>query len=165
VWGGVLVSKETRMPLGLSFYPVSAKGPGQRKIPVGDYAPKILWVNFGNVQMILRPNDQPDFNIKIRRDKPFTLDFSPKGNLLLRSPMPTQTFKPGSSVPLVALIVDPELDLHVCTWDATQKINKWTYTYQGKEFTEMRGTVSQDPTVVIRDSSGKQVTEGKMPHC
>ena len=132
----------------------------------GTYAPKILWVDFGNVQLSLRPNGPPAFNLKIRKDRPLTLNFSAKGNLLLRGPSPTQTFKPGSSVPLVAVIVDPQLNLQVCTWDATQKVKKRTYTYAvGEKFTVTSSSISLDPTVVIRDSSGKQVTAGKMPFC
>ncbi len=166
VWGGILVSKEGAVPLGNFFYPVPAEDPGQRRIPVGDYAPKVLFVHFGNVHLSLRPNGPLAFNIKIRKDEPLVLNFSAKGNLLLTSPSPTQTFKPGRSVPLVAKIVDPELNLQVCTWDATQKVNKRTYTYAlGENFTTTSCTVSQDPTVVIRDSSGKQVAEGKMPFC
>jgi hypothetical protein len=166
VWGGVLLSKEGAVPLGNFYYPVPAEDLGQRRIPVGDYAPQILFVHFGNVHLSLRPNGPPPFNVKIRKDKPFTLNFAAKGNLRLTSPRATQTFKPGSSVPLVAVIVDPELNLQVCASDTTQKVNKRTYTYAaGEKFTTTSCTVSQNPTVVIRDSSGKQVTEATMPYC
>ncbi|NQU23051.1 MAG: hypothetical protein HQ567_17375 [Candidatus Nealsonbacteria bacterium] len=133
---------------------------------MGDYATDILWLNFGDVMLGLQPNGPPAFNVKIRKDKPFTLNFSPKGTLRLTSPKAKQTFKLGSSVPLVAVIVDPELNLRVWVSDASQKVQKRTYTYAlGKKFTATSCSVSLDPTVVIRDSSGKQVAEGKMPYC
>jgi len=144
VTGGVLISKQGVVPLGNTYYPVPAEDRAHRRIPVGDYAPSILYVNFGNVQLSLRPYGPLAFNIKIRKDKPLTINLSAKGNLRLRSPRAMQKFKPGSTVKFVAVIVDPELNLQVCP---------------------RVGKVSLAPTVVITDSSGKRVAEGKMPFC
>jgi len=162
---GRLVSKGAVVPLGNFFSPVPAEDPAQRRIPVGDYAPTILNVRFGNVGLSLRPNGPPAYNIKIRKDEPFTLNFAAKGDLLLTSPSATQTFKPGSSVQFVAKIVDSDLNFMVNAWDTTN-VSKRTYTYAlGEKFTVTSSSASLDPTVVIRDSSGMQVAESKMPFC
>ena len=164
--GGQLISKQGFVPLGNFYYPVPAEDPTRRRIPVGDYAPAYLWASFGNAQVSLRPSGSPAFNLKVRKDKPLTLNFSAKGNLVLKSPRPTQTFKPGGSVPFEAVIVDPTLNLQVGAFDATQKVDKRTYTYAlGKKFTTTSCSISLDPTFVIRNSSGKQVATGKLPFC
>jgi len=164
--GGVLISKDGMVPLGNYYYPVPAEDPAQRRIPVGDYAPKYLYGSFGNVHVSLRPNGPPAFDVKIRKDKPSTINFSAKGELRLTSPRPTKRFKPGSSVPFTAVIVDPELDLQVSVWDATRKVSKRTYTYsQGRKYTTTSCSIALNPTFVIRNSSGKQVATGKLPFC
>ena len=166
VAGGLLTSKKGAVPLGNFYYPVPAEDPAQRRVPVGDYAGDHLTVCFGNVLASVQPNGQPAFNLRIRKDTPLTLNFSAKGNLLLRTPRPAQTFKPGSRVLLDAVIVDPELNLQVGAWEAPRKADKRTYTYGlGKKFTANSSSVPIAPTFVIRNSSGKQVATGKLPFC
>jgi len=47
-------------------------------------------------------------------------------------------------------------------WDATQKKGDARYVLDGREITIPQYT-QLDPTIVIRNSSGKEVITGKMP--
>ena len=96
--------------------------------------------------------------------KPCVLEFSDKPLVLFNSPLKDQTFKPGDTVRVGAAIVDPALDLLLRgVKDTTQKLSERTYTDREGNKVTVPTYASLDPQVVITDSSGKQVAEGKIP--
>jgi hypothetical protein len=117
-----------------------------------------MTVQFGRLRITLSDNYHSDgrrrdlpgrarvYGIKIRKDKPFVLDFSNKPNVLFASPAKDQTFKPGDEVAMAAVLVDPVLDIMIRNLDDTTQ-----------------GNQSLDPIVTITDASGKEVYTGKMP--
>ena len=76
------------------------------QIPVGDYTADYLSVHYGPLRISLSVNYHSDgiprdpkrenkFAIAIRKDRPFTLDFSNKPDVMFASPAKDQTFAPG----------------------------------------------------------------------
>jgi len=173
---GTLRSGNDRLPVGdTTPYSTAEKFP-EHKIPVGDYTPYSLTVDVGKLaarftqnrysleEPHTRMSKPPTGTIKIRKDEPVVLNFSNKPAVLFTSPTKGQTVKPGSSVRLRAMIVDPELNLLVRGLnDTTQKIRERTYKLSGGQSVTVPYYASLAPTVTITDSSGKQVAEGTMP--
>jgi hypothetical protein len=150
--------------------------PRRHRLPVGDYAPMSLTVDVGRVQAQfyanhLGPDGSPDsqpkgpaYTIKIRKDRPFVLDFSEKPNVVFTSPAKDQTFKPGDSIQLDAVLIDRELNLMIAgLHDTTRKEREMSFTMEGGEQMTIPRYASLDPTVVIADASGEEVASGKMP--
>jgi hypothetical protein len=99
----------------------------------------------------------------VRKDQPFTLDFSNKPEVLFASPAKDRTFHPGETISVKAVLIDPKLDLMIRNLDDTQKRNKKkAKPGDGKPQGHLRDE-SLDPVVTISDSSGKTVSEGPMP--
>jgi hypothetical protein len=100
------------------------------------------------------------YGIKVRKDKPFVLDFSNKPAVLFASPARDQVLHPGQEINLQAVLVDPVLDIMIRGLDDSSR-------KQTKSFGEGQGTyerdLSLDPVVVVTDASGKRVGEGVMP--
>ncbi len=101
----------------------------------------------------------PTCSFKIRKGKPFVLDFSAKPAILF-SPDKEQAFKPGSTVRIGAIIVEPKLDLLL---RGLKKISERTVTGPDGKKVTIPQYVSIDPTVAITNSVGKKVAEGTMP--
>jgi hypothetical protein len=161
---------------GTSPFLPGTKKSRRHRLPVGDYLPTSLEVDFGPVGVSLSPNDYsedgtddrkakpPTYGIKIRKDKPYVLDFSNKPAVLFTGPGKDETLRPGSNVHIEAVLTDPVLDLMIGGLeDKTRKVTELTFKDpQGKDVTIPR-YASLDPTIVIADSSGKEVSGGKMP--
>lgn len=173
---GVLVSEEALVPVGNVTVPSPAEKSPEHKIPVGDYVPMYMSVDFGRLVISLSQNyysqDEPHDRVpkppvctfRIRQHKPFVLDFSNKPSVLFTRPAKDETFKPGDSVKIGAVIIDPVLDILLRDLeDTTQKVGERTYTGEEGNKVTIPRYASLDPTVVVTDSSGKQVAEGKMP--
>jgi hypothetical protein len=150
--------------------------PRRHRLPVGDYAAMSLTVDVGRVQARFYPNrlgpdgspdsqpKRPACTIKIRKDKPFILDFSEKPKVVFTGPTKDQTFKPGDAIQLEAVLIDPELDLMIAGLnDTTRKEGEMSFALEGGEPVTIPRYASLDPTVVIADASGKEVAAGKMP--
>ncbi len=172
---GAIRSPGTALPLGRPF----ASGPSdkacQHKVPVGDYLPTYLHVVFGRLRITIsenyhsdgRPRDRADrplvFGMKVRKDKPFVLDFANKPDVMFASPAQHKVFKPGDEVRVAAVLVDPALDFMIRNLDDSTRKQKVTYNRSdGKEESYER-SLSLDPIVTITSSSGKKVAMGKMP--
>ncbi|MGE5610581.1 MAG: hypothetical protein ACM359_15130 [Bacillota bacterium] len=139
---------------------IDGPGSGVRecRVPVGDYLPSYMTVQFGRLRICISQNYHSDghprdttnrdwvYGMKVREDKPFVLDFSNKPNVLFASPARNQTFKPGDEVNMAAVLVDPVLDIMIRRLDDTT-----------------HGNQSLDPAVTITDASGREVYTGKMP--
>ena len=174
---GVLMSESTAVTLGkkLGQYPYLEKiQPG--KLPVGDYRPMYLSVDLGELSLNLSanrhsidpphgPREEPAaYNIRIRKDKPYVLDFANKPTVLFTNPPPDRECKRGEAVQLEAVMVDPALDLLISGLeDTTRKVGDMEFhDDQGKKVKVAR-YASLDPQIAITTASGKRVAEGKMP--
>ena len=123
---GSLLSKDAALAVGKSFernWPKEA--PRSCSLPVGDYLPAMLNITLGPLRISVsdnyhsdgKPRDRggqpPVYGIKIRKDKPFVLDFSNKPNVIFASPAPDLRLKPGDKLDVKAVLVDPELDIMI----------------------------------------------------
>ncbi|MBN1590679.1 MAG: hypothetical protein JW888_14290 [Pirellulales bacterium] len=201
---GSLRSKDTAVPVGnlskITYRPEEAR---QCTLPEGDYNFSIVSVKYGPLSINISNNyhadgkprggtDRPTiYGIKIRKNKPFVLDFSNKPEVMFASPAKNQTFKPGDEINMAAVLIDPKLDIMIRGLDRMglpiekkpKKEKKEAKKNAAKKtgslldaiveaFTEKtpstpapapRRSRSLDPTVTITDASGKVVSQGKMP--
>jgi hypothetical protein len=144
------------------------------KLPVGDYLPAYVSVNYGRLRIGFSDNYHSDrkplnserkrnYCIKIRKDEPFVFDFSNKPEVLFASPAKDKTFKPGEEVSVRAVLIDPVLDIMIRDLDdTTRKKEETIKDGNGRESTSA-SDLSLDPTITITDSSGNTVAEGPMP--
>jgi hypothetical protein len=142
------------------------------QLPVGDYLPEILTVQFGRLEIEVSQNyhsegkrqnrgGRPDvFGIAIRKDRPFALDFSNKPDVMFTSPAPGKQVKPGDTLMVTAVLVDPKLDIMIRGLEDTSR--KQTKDAEGKPLGYERN-LSLDPTVIITRANGEKVAEGVMP--
>ena len=160
--------------------PDRTKPEGERKkaseypLPVGDYVPSLISIQYGRLKIELSDNYHTDgrprdmerhhiYPITIRKDKPYVLDFSNKPKVLFASPAKDMTFRPGDEIRVAAVLTDPALDMMIRGLDDTTRKKKETVNYgNGLEGTVER-RLSLDPVVTITDSAGKTVAEGTMP--
>jgi hypothetical protein len=147
------------------------------KVPVGDYVPAYLVIEYGKLHLNIsnnyhsdgkpRGHDDPwNYFIKIRKDKPFVLDFANKPDVLFASPAKDATFKPGDNVNVQAVLIDPPLDIMIRGLSDSSRKKKETVRYtEGKEKKEYsyERPLSLDPLVTITDSAGKKIAEDPMP--
>ena len=83
------------------------------------------------------------FPIQIRKDKPFVLDLANKPEIYFARPEKDAVYKSGEEVRVIAILIDPVLDIMIRGLNENNK--------------------SLDPMVTIADSNGKTVAEGPMP--
>jgi hypothetical protein len=141
---GSLLSKDAALAVGKSFernWPKEA--PRNCSLPVGDYLPLMLSITLGPLRISVsdnchsdgKPRDRggrpPVFGIKIRKNKPFVLDFSNKPDVIFASPAADYRVKPGEQLDVQAVLVDPELDIMIRGLEAK-------YSYEDyKDFTSL----------------------------
>ncbi|MGD0382014.1 MAG: hypothetical protein ABSA77_00740 [Thermoguttaceae bacterium] len=154
---GYITSQTSAVPIGKpeagkegSLQPVA-----EWQVPVGDYTPYSLTLHYDELSIEIGYNFHSDghlynlrerprmFPIQIRKDKPFVLDLANKPEIYFRAPEKDAAFKPGEEVGVIAVLIDPVLDIMLRGLNKNDK--------------------SLDPTVTIADSSGKTVAEGVMP--
>ncbi len=129
------------------------------EIPVGDYLPDFLTVQYGHLRIQLSQNyhsegkrqsreDRPSvFGFTVRKDQPYALDFGNPPAVMFTSPTNTQRIKRGQEIMVAAVLIDPKLDFMIRHVDDTaQKQN-----------------LSLDPHVIITRTNGEKVAEGVMP--
>jgi hypothetical protein len=171
---GLLRSKDSMLPLGDMVFPLPTERAkvAKYRLPVGDYQPMILYVDYGSLQVNLRPNynlpaasgAKPGCTMEIRKDKPYVLDFSGKPAVTFLGPPKEKVFKPGEDVRLSAMLGDPDKGLLIGGLeDTSQKVGEMKWMAEGGKQMSAPRYASLDPTVVIADSSGKKVASGKMP--
>lgn len=148
--------------------------PWRYRLPVGDYFASSLTVQYGRLRFNSRvltdpapPSGDrpkgPEFGLKIRKDEPFVLEFSGKPAVKFMTPTQEQSFQPGQQVMIRAMLTEPFQGIMVTgLYDTTQKKGEAKYRIGGKELIVPQ-FARLDPDIVIRDSQGKQVAEGKMP--
>jgi hypothetical protein len=122
---GSLMSKDKALAVGKSIERDWPKDTRSCRLPVGDYFPASLHITFGPLQIDISDNYHSDgkprdrgnvpttFGIKIRKNKPFVLNFSNKPNVIFASPAKDLRLKPGDKLDVQAVLVDPELDIMI----------------------------------------------------
>jgi hypothetical protein len=146
----------------------------QFKAPVGDYYPSWLSIDYGRLHLSLSDNYHSDghprgwdtprnFFIKIRKDRPFTLDFSHKPAVLFASPAKDRQYKPGDEVSVKAVLIDPVCDIMIRHLDDNSRKTKETIKLSGGKTTTYERPLSLDPLVTITNAAGTKVAEGPMP--
>ncbi len=153
-------------------FPSSAE---EALVPVGDYYVDTLSIKFGRFSIFLSVNYHSDglprqrrgnpFKraITIRKGKPFVLDFSNTPEVLFASPKELEHFKPGDSVEVKAVLIDPVLDIMIRNINDTSRKTMKTYKSPDGGEDSFETPVSLDPKVVVKDSAGKTFAEGTLP--
>ena len=198
---GSLRSKDTAVPVGdLTRISYRAEPARRCTLPVGDYTLDFTHVEYGPLSIFMSNNYHADgkprggierptiYGVKIRKDKPFVLDFSNEPEVMFASPAKDQSFKPGDEVKVAAVLIDPVLDVMIRNLNAAEPVKEEKEKKEGdKDAAKKDGNLveavvkalggtksdppaappparlSLDPTVTITDSSGKEVSRGKMP--
>jgi len=154
---GSITSQTSAVPIGKtekgkegSLQPVA-----EWQLPVGDYAPCSLTFHYDTLSIEIGRNFHSDgdlynrrerprmFPIQIRKDKPFVLDLANKPEIYFARPEKDAVYKSGEEVRVIAILIDPVLDIMIRGLNENNK--------------------SLDPMVTIADSNGKTVAEGPMP--
>jgi hypothetical protein len=142
------------------------------ELPVGDYLPEFLTLQFGRLRIQLSQNYHSEgkrqsregrpaaFGITIRKDRPFVLDFANPPAVMFTSPVKDQRVKLGDELSVMAVLTDPQLDIMIRRLEDTSR--KQTKDAEGKPLGYERDW-SLDPTVVITRANGDKVAEGVMP--
>ena len=160
----------TMVPLGETGPGAPEKLPRAYKVPAGDYALPTLTAQYGRLrfsarmsQAVAPPGSAPPLPVQIRKDKPFVLEFSGKPEVQFVSPNKNQSFKPGDSIYIGAMLNEPGQGIQITgLWDTTQKTGTMRYS-TGVQVVTVPQYAQLDPTIVIRNAAGEEVTKGKMP--
>ncbi len=133
-------------------------------LPVGNYRAAHMNFDYGRVSFSVSNNyhndlkgrgtgDRPKvYGIKLRRDKPFILDFSNKPAVVFTTPAKDQRVAVGAEIEVKAVLIDPELDIMI------RRLFETGTDDDGKS-----KKVSLDPKVVITRADGTEVANGVMP--
>lgn len=172
---GSVMSRQVAAPVGKMAnrdWPEMAKS---CQLPVGAYAPSMVTVTLGRLDIKMSynyhsdgiPRDRGDrsqvYPFKISSDKPFVMDFSNPPEVLFASPRQSERFKPGDEILVKAVLIDPQWDTMIRgLTDTTRKQDKEFKTPDGTTHT-YKQDLSLDPTVTITRANGQQVAEGLLP--
>jgi hypothetical protein len=167
--------------IGIGYDRLDKKGVPQGvrrcEIPIGDYYPRYMTVSLGKVRFAFSDNyyqsasgrtgfnPETRYNMAIRADKPFVLDFSNKPIVLFREPLTNgrPLLSPGTPLRIEAVLVDPVRNIMIRRLEDMSHPEKRSYkTPDGQEMTYEFGP-SLDPKVTIARANGEIVTQGVMP--
>jgi hypothetical protein len=169
---GSIEGRDCAVPVGgdiTNGWPIEASS---CQVPVGDYLPEYLKLQFGRLGIFLSQNYHSEgkrqnragrpsvYGITIRKDQPYVLDFSNKPEVMFTSPAKDQRVKPGDTIEVMAVLVDPKLDIMIRGLEDTS--HKQTKDAEGKALGYERN-LSLDPTVIITRTNGEKVAAGVMP--
>ncbi len=145
----------------------------QCQLPVGDYQPYLMTIQFSRLSIEIsnnyhsdgKPRDtrgrRPVYGIAVRADKPFVLDFSNKPAVLFASPARNSRINAGEELMVKAVLIDPVLDTMIRGLeDTTRKHRETGPDGQPRSY---ETNVSLDPNVVITRANGEIVARGVMP--
>lgn len=145
------------------------------QMPVGDYLPSSLTIQYDKLSIHLSDNYHADgkprsraavdkkYGIRIRENEPFVFDFSNELEVMFASPPKDYRIKLGEQLTVKAVLIDPELDIMIRRLTATSQKEKQEETVpDGRKHTQWTD-VSLEPRVVITRANGEQVAEGVMP--
>ena len=169
---GSLEGEERAVAVGGEIVASSPKAERSCQLPVGDYRPNYITIQFGHLRIAASHNYHADgkpmgwserapvYGITIRKDKPFVLDFSNKPDVMFASPAKDLQVKLGESLQVKAVLIDPKLDMMIRRFEDTAP--KQTKPTEGQAAGDQR-PVSLDPKVIITRANGEKVVEGVMP--
>jgi len=155
---GSLRSEDTAVAVGGGLKDGFPEPTKSCRLPEGDYMPAFLTIKFGNLRISVSNNYHADgkpfghsselkvYGIKIRKDKPFVLDFSNEPDVMFASPAKDYSIKLGEELQVKAVLIDPELDIMI-----------------RRLYDQQQTRVSLDPKVLIKRAGGEKVAEGIMP--
>ncbi|MHC4679171.1 MAG: hypothetical protein ACYTEK_10780 [Planctomycetota bacterium] len=146
------------------------------EIPVGDYTSHIMDVTYDNLSIEISNNYHTNaqglrsgtdvvYGMKVRKDKPYVLDFSNEPMVVFDQPPTSQTtFSRGDEIAFAAVLVDPKLDIMIRGLDDTSvKVDKEYKDRDGKVIHTAKVNKPLDPNVVVVRADGEVVAEGVMP--
>ncbi|MHC4707743.1 MAG: hypothetical protein ACYS8I_11745 [Planctomycetota bacterium] len=174
--GSVNQAGNVSAPIGM----VKENWPGpaaECEVPVGDYTANIMTVIYDNLAIKIsnnyhtnakgqsRGNREVVYGMKVRKDKPYVLDFSNKPMVVFDKPSKSQTsFSRGREIKFAAVMIDPELDIMIRGLDdRSVMVDKEYKDSSGRVLQTMKRPKSLDPKVVITRADGEIVAEGVMP--
>jgi hypothetical protein len=168
--GRTTAGRMTIVPLGQRGPRAPETLPRSYQVPVGDYTLPTVIVQYGRLRFnarVLPSSGQTvrssPYAVQIRKDKPFVLAFSGKAEIKFMSPEKSQSFKPGDSIYIGAMLNEPGEGMQITgLWDTTEKKGTMRYVVDGNVVT-VPEYATLDPTIVIRNAAGEEVTKGKMP--
>jgi hypothetical protein len=164
---GWLASKTASVPVGRK--PQVSEPVQECLLPVGDYSVNEMQFRYGRLSFWVSQNYHAEgkyhgaeghwsYSIKIRKDRPFVLDFSNRPEVMFLSPTKGQTLKAGEKIVVETVLADPVLGTMIRGMNDTSRKEK---RKNGDGFVET--DLSLAPTVKISDSAGKTLAEGVMP--
>jgi hypothetical protein len=168
---GSLASKNGTLPFGDTRPIPGEKLPRRVSLPVGDYSPMNLTIQYGRLRLGARQYQgttpegakAPKFGIEIRKDKPFVLDFAGRPQVIFQAPAEGAKFQPGAQVRLACMLTEPDRGVMITNLeDSTKKKGDLTYSIGGEPI-KVPQYERLDPTITIRNSRGEEVATGKMP--
>jgi len=139
-------------------------------IPVGDYLPSSLDIEYGPLRISVSQNYHSDgkpldmaarpkvHSVNIRKDDPYILDLSNEPEVMFALPIRGQRVKLGQELTVKAVLTDPELDIMI----RDLRIMMDAYDSNGRRLSHQK-LHSLDPQVVITRADGEKVAEGVMP--
>ena len=141
------------------------------EIPVGDYTAYYITVTYDDLSISVSNNYHTDaqgidsgadvvYGMKVRKDKPYVLDFSNKPMVVFDQPrMSNASFSRGQEIKFAAVLIDPKLDIMIRRlYDTSVQFEQ--ETSGGHKYKRPK---SLDPKVVITRADGEVVAEGVMP--
>jgi hypothetical protein len=145
------------------------------EIPVGDYCPSYMTVSLGKIRFAFSDNyyqsvsgqtgfnPEARYNMAIRAEKPFVLDFSNKPVVTFVRPTANDRVLRGREMRVEAVLVDPVRNIMIRRLDDMSHPEKRSYkTPDGQDMTYEFGP-SLDPKVTIARANGEIVAESTMP--
>lgn len=165
---GRLASRGAIVAVGDARLAQAGELPRRFELPVGEYMPVTLIVQYGRLRFNCRaiaddPSKPPVASIKIQKDKPYVLGFSGKPAVDFSSPAKDASFKPGQAVMIRAMLNEPFEGIQITgLYDTTKKEGE-TKASVGDKTVSFPRYARLDPTIAIRSSSGEVVAEGTMP--
>lgn len=169
---GSLVARDWAVAVGGEIKDGRPVEASRCQVPVGDYLPEFLTLQFGQLRIQLSQNYHSEgkrlgregrtnvYGIAIRKEQPYVLDFSNQHEVMFTSPTNSQQVKPGDTLLVAAVLVDTKLDMMIRRLDDASR--KQTKDAEGKALGYERN-LSLDPTVIITRTNGEKVAEGVMP--
>ena len=145
------------------------------EVPVGDYTATGMGVIYDNLYIGISNNyytnaqgqsrgKETVYGMKVRKDKPYVLDFSNKPMVIFDKPSGNRSYSRGKEIRFAAVMIDPELDIMICRlFDASVIVDKEYKDLDGKVIQTRKMAKSLDPKVVIARANGEVVAEGVMP--
>ena len=147
----------------------------QARVPVGDYAAGFIDVVLGSLSISVSDRGYSTVDtgepqgesaapaIRIRREKPFVLDFSIKPTLVFIKPAEGARFRPGQPIEVNAALLDPVLNLLIRRIaDRTRKVERRVALPDGTLSARME-YADVNATVTLSDSAGSPVATTVMP--